>query len=87
MKIAVVKFGEFLMSRPAGKDAAQILCNQFAPRSESESIELDFAGVKSVGPSWLHEVMLALRAAFPRNKIIVLDRGNASVIESLKFAS
>ena len=85
MKIAMVKYGEFLISRPAGREAAQIICNQFSPTSEAEAIELDFNRVKSVGPSWLHEVMLSLKTAFPRNEILVLDAGNASVIESLKF--
>lgn len=84
MKIPVVKFGEFLMSRPAGREAAQIITSNFVPTKDSETIELDFAGVKAVGPSWLHEVVIGIRAAF-KNQIIVLDRGNASVIESLKF--
>ena len=84
MKISVVKFGEFLMSRPAGREAAQIMVSSFAPPNESETIELDFAGVKAIGPSWLHEVVGGIRAAF-KNKIIVHDCGNASVKESLKF--
>jgi hypothetical protein len=84
MKIPVVKFGEFLMSRPAGREAAQIMCASYAPTVVDEVIELDFAGVKATGPSWLHEVVLGLRNAF-KNKIVVLDCGNASVLESLKF--
>ncbi|MBC7396959.1 MAG: DUF4325 domain-containing protein [Bdellovibrionales bacterium] len=84
MKISMVKFGEFLMSRPAGHEGAQIMCASFAPGNESEIIELDFAGVKASGPSWIHEVVLGLRTQF-KNKIVVLDCGNSSVIESLKF--
>jgi hypothetical protein len=84
MKISVVKFGEFLMSRPAGKEAVSIICSQFAPISENEVIELDFAGVKSTGPSWIHEVVLGIRTKF-KNKIVVSDCGNSAVIESMKF--
>jgi STAS-like domain of unknown function (DUF4325) len=84
MKIPVVKFGKFLMSRPAGREAALIMCTQFVPKSPEEIIELDFKDVKSVGPSWLHEIMLGLKTTFP-NKIVVIDCGNASVIESMKF--
>jgi len=84
MNISVVKFGEFLMSRPAGREAAQIIVTNFAPSNDAELIELNFSKVKAVGPSWLHEVVLALRHNF-KNKIVVNDCGNASVIESLKF--
>ena len=84
MKIPIVKFGEFLMSRPAGREAAQIMITSFAPQTADEVIELDFSGVKATGPSWLHEVVMGLRNQF-KNKIVVLDCGNASVIESLKF--
>jgi hypothetical protein len=84
MKIQMVKFGEFLMSRPAGHEAAQIIVENFRPASHDEVIELDFLNVKAIGPSWLHEVVKGLRGRYP-NQIQVLDQGNASVIESLKF--
>jgi len=84
MKIPLIKFGEFLMSRPAGSEAAKVMCISYAPTSESELIELDFDGVFATGPSWLHEVVLGLRSKF-KNKIVVLDCGNSSVLESLKF--
>ncbi len=84
MRIPIVKFGEFLMSRPSGSEAAKMMCASYIPETESETIELDFDGVFAVGPSWLHEVVLGLRSKF-KNKIVVLDCGNNSVIESLKF--
>lgn len=84
MKIPIVKFGEFLMSRPAGREAVQIMCASFAPSNENEVIELDFNGVKATGPSWIHEVVLGLRSQF-KNPIVVLDCGNSSVLESMKF--
>ena len=85
MRIPLIKFGEFLMSRPSGHEAAQIMTGSYAPANESETIELDFEGVFATGPSWLHEVVIGLQSVFPKNKIVVLDRGNNSVLESLKF--
>ena len=84
MKIELVKFGEFLMSRPSGHEAALIICSQFLSENSDETIELDFTGVKATGPSWIHEVVLGIRRK-SNNKITVIDAGNASVIESLKF--
>ena len=74
------------MSRPAGHESAQIIITSFVPTQDSEMIELDFAGVKAIGPSWLHEVVNGIRSKF-KNKIVVLDCGNASVVESLKFVN
>ncbi len=72
------------MSRPAGREAAQIMVASFAHKTEEESIELNFSGVKAIGLSWLHEIGLGLQSNF-KNRIGMLDCGNASVIESLKF--
>ena len=51
---------------------------------KGEKIELDFKDVLSVGPSWLDEVLTALRGKFGREKVFCLAAGNASVVESLK---
>jgi hypothetical protein len=83
MKIQTKKFGEFLMSRPAGLEAGRIICQNFVPKNVNEIFELDFEGVKAAGPSWIHEVCITIRQNYP-NKIVVLDAGNASVIASLK---
>jgi len=82
MIIPVRKFGEILISRPAGREAALIMKSSFEP-DEAESIELDFDGVKVVAPSWLDEVLTALRDAFG-DRVICLPTRNSSVIESLK---
>ena len=50
-----------------------------------EKIELDFDGVVSVGPSWLDEVLGALRRDYGRDRVICLLTKNLSVIESLKI--
>ena len=83
MIIEVRKFGEILISRPAGREAALIIKGSFRPSEPSEIISLDFAGVKVVGPSWLDEVLSALRDEFG-DRVVCMPTENTSVIESLK---
>lgn len=83
MIVPVRKFGEILVSRAAGREAALIIKSSFVPTDPAEPIQLDFAGVKVVGPSWLDEVLTALRSEHG-DRVECLARGNASVIESLE---
>ncbi len=82
MIIPVRKFGEILISRPAGREAVLIMQSSFKP-DDTEAIELDFEGVKVVAPSWLDEVLTALRDAFG-DRVTCLPTQNSTVIESLK---
>ena len=50
----------------------------------TEPIELDFEGVLSVGPSWLDEVLSALRSEYGGKRVRCLPTSNPSVVESLK---
>jgi hypothetical protein len=81
MIVAVRKFGEILISRPAGREAALIMTS-LRP-SYDEPIELEFEGVKVVAPSWLDEVLTALRDAFG-DRVTCRSTQNQTVIESLK---
>jgi len=54
-----------------------------AAQDPSEPIQLDFDGVKVVGPSWLDEV-LSTRRAEHGDRVECLDRGNATVRASLE---
>lgn len=83
MKIELRKFGEILLSRPAGREAALAIKAYLKPGA-GEAIELDFTGVLSVGPSWLDEVLAALRQEYGRERVVCLPAGNPSVIESLR---
>lgn len=83
MKIAVKKFGNLLISRPAGREAALVMLESFKPTTPSEPIELDFADVLSVGPSWLDEVLTGLKHEYG-NRVVVLPTSNPSVIASLR---
>ncbi len=82
--VEVKKFGEILISRPAGREAAAILLSSLTLSDANELIELDFTGVRSMGPSWLHEVITLLRERYG-DRIKCLPSDNASVIASLKF--
>lgn len=84
MKIELKKFGEILTSRPAGREAALSIKAYFKP-APGERVELDFSGVLSVGPSWLDEVLTALREEHGDDRVHCLPSDNPSVIESLKI--
>ena len=83
MKVPLKNYGQILTSRPDGREAALTMKATFKA-SGDETIELDFEGVLSVGPSWLDEVLTALRAEFGNDRVICLPTKNPSVIESLR---
>lgn len=82
------KFGELLISRPAGREAAlATLAYLLSPRPPlSETIELDPEGVKVVTPSWLDEFLTGLKNSV-QNPIIVLASSNPTFTESLRVIS
>lgn len=82
MKIALVKFGDLLISRPAGREAALVVQAYFQPTTADELIELDFTGVQVVAPSWLDEFLQGLRQRFG-DRVRCLPSDNPTVIESL----
>jgi len=83
MNIELQKFGEFLTSRPAGREAFLILSeNHLRNASVSEPIELDFKEVKVLAPSWADEVITPLAEKF--SNVTLLNTENASVQATLK---
>lgn len=83
MRIKLRQYGEILTSRPSGREAALAMKALLKPVA-GEKIELDFEGVLSVGPSWLDEVLTALRSDYGRDRVVCRPTKNLSVIESLK---
>ena len=56
MTVQISKFGDFLMSHPAGKDASLLAESRlFKSLDSDEEIILDFADVKVLTPSWAEE--------------------------------
>lgn len=83
MRIMLKQYGDILTSRPSGREAA--LAMRVGPRpAPAETIELDFNGVIAVGPSWLDEVLRALREEYGRERVVCLPTTNLSVVESLR---
>ena len=84
MNLSVSKFGEVLMSRPAGKEAfAMANAYIFSVLKPEEKIKLDFEGVKVLTPSWADEFITGIKKSFS-NEIEFLNTDNESVEASLK---
>ena len=87
MTLSIGKFGEVLMSRPAGKDAfllakAYILNNM----QKDDEIILDFNDVKVLTPSWADEFISGIKYTY-HNKLSVVNTSNESVKASLDILS
>ena len=84
MKIEVRKFGDLLISRPAGHEAFLAAKAYVITAGSEEKIKLDFTGVKVLAPSWADEIISGLKSEYgPR--IVCLPSTNPTVIESLKL--
>ena len=65
MRIDISKFGESLLSRPAGREAALALqANVLRDLKDGETIELDFGKVLVLTPSWGDEFISVLREKY-----------------------
>ncbi|MBI2118998.1 MAG: STAS-like domain-containing protein [Elusimicrobia bacterium] len=60
MRIEIKKFGELLISRPAGRDAYLTARAYILSKTKDNSIVLDFEGVKVLTPSWADEFISPL---------------------------
>lgn len=83
MKIEIKKFGDKLVSRPAGREAFLALESYLLKDlPENEAIEIDFEGVKALTPSWADEVITKIAKRFKNVKL--LNAENATVRATLK---
>lgn len=80
MRIELKKFGEVLTSRPAGKEAFAAI----RPTLDVDAgeVEIDFAGVLSLSPSWADEFFGALEEVYG-NRVKYLPSDNPSVVATL----
>ncbi|HEY4506013.1 MAG TPA: DUF4325 domain-containing protein [Candidatus Paceibacterota bacterium] len=83
MRIELKKFGEILISRPAGREAF-LAISAYITRDlpKEEPIEIDFTNVKVLGPSWADEVITKLTEQF--QNVHLLNAENASVKTTLE---
>lgn len=83
MRVELKKFGEVLISRPAGREAYLAMSAYITKNlNEDEIIEIDFSGVKVLTPSWADEVIIPLAQKFKNTKL--LNAENSSVQATLK---
>lgn len=83
MKIELKKFGNMLISRPAGREAFLIMKSSLIKNlDKNELIEIDFSGVDVLTPSWADEVITKLFEMF--ENINLLNTDNESVIQTLE---
>ena len=85
MRIELKKFGDILISRPAGREAYLVMSSYLTKDiKEKENIIIDFAGVKVLTPSWADEVVTKLAENY---SVKVENTDNPSVRETLKTLS
>lgn len=79
MRIDVSKFGETLISRPAGREAYLAARAYSIPKESNDPIELDFTNVKVLTPSWADEFVSGLTTEYGVERVRVIEGENASV--------
>ena len=77
--IQLKRFGNVLVSRPAGQEAFNAIRPKLNP---DEFVQIDFDGVLTVTPSWLDEFLTQL-TDFNKGKVDLLPTKNASVLATL----
>ncbi|MEA2113442.1 MAG: STAS-like domain-containing protein [Patescibacteria group bacterium] len=74
MTIKLIKFGEVLISRPAGREAFLVMRAYLTKDLKTnEKIIIDFSGVKVLTPSWADEVITKLAEKFENIRFINAD--------------
>ena len=83
MRIEIQKFGDKLVSRPAGREAYLAMESySLNDLPADELIEIDFSGVKALTPSWADEVITKIAERFKNVKL--LNAENETVQATLK---
>ncbi|MEA2088612.1 MAG: STAS-like domain-containing protein [Patescibacteria group bacterium] len=83
MRIELKKFGNMLISRPAGREAFLVMRSSLIKEvGKNELIEINFDGVEVLTPSWADEVITKLAEKFKNVKL--LNTENESVQATLK---
>ena len=80
----MVKFGDMLVSRPAGKEAYLAAKAYVLPSDSSEELVLDFSGINVLTPSWADEFVTPLEKEHG-DKVKYLHTDNLSVRDTLEL--
>lgn len=85
MNVDIGKFGDVLISRPAGHDAFLMAkAYIFNALQENEPLGLDFSNVKVLTPSWADEFISGIKNTY-KNNLNFINTHNESVKASLKW--
>ena len=84
MILKISQFGDLLVSRPAGREAALAALSYLIDKDVIE-LNLDFDGVAVLAPSWIHEFAITIKEKRPQIAIKYVPCTNPSVTESLEF--
>lgn len=84
MTIELKKFGNMLISRPAGKEALLVARAYTLPRDKQEILSFDFSGVDVLAPSWADEFITPLAEEIGKEKISFQHAENPSVQATLR---
>ena len=84
MNLQIKKYGEILTSRPAGREAALSCLAYDLASQKTKSVDLDFAGVLVMTPSWLSEFVQTLQEKGVKD-IKFLPSENPTVTSSIEF--
>ena len=84
--LKLVKFGEMLISRPAGREA-YLSAKAYLLKNLGKDVGIDFEGVKVLTPSWIDEFITLFKKDYPDIKIKFTNIDNPSVTASLIFMS
>ena len=84
MKNYIKKFGNMLISRPAGKEAYLAFSPTLNEIKDDELVDVDFEGVAVFSPSWGAEFLEPLRVRFG-NRVSYQNTENPSVQATLKL--
>ncbi|MBQ9538257.1 MAG: DUF4325 domain-containing protein [Treponema sp.] len=84
MNVDIGKFGDVLVSRPAGREAFLMAkAYIFNSLDKDDTISLDFANVKVLTPSWIDEFINGIKDTYS-NRLDYLNTQNESVTASLQ---
>lgn len=85
MRVDLIKFGNILISRQAGKEALAAFQPSLKSISPDENLEINFSEVITFSPSWGDEFLTPLQNQFKDRLTLTNISDNPSIIESLKI--
>ena len=84
VNVDISKFGDILVSRPAGREAFLMAkAYVFDTLDKDDTISLDFANVKVLTPLWIDEFINGIKGTYG-NKLDYVNTQNESVAASLR---